>query len=274
MGKTSSDKFSDVPIRVRSWGVIVLILFVALLHPMLTLLFVGGLVGWGINEYFKVHQIKSSLTIRSVLVVTALFMYTGYVNNYFLFVVLSVLIVLILSCYVYFLVGNFLVAKKVMLGIVICVFSIGHLFFLRLIDIQDNYWFGLKLFVLILLLTELNDVFQYLTGKLFGKRKIVPKISPNKTLEGFVGGVFLTIVLSISIGPFTIPGYRLYVYALLGIAIGVLGFLGDVCLSAIKRDAGVKDFGNLIPGHGGLLDRVDSLAFVLPLFYLLLRFFR
>nr|WP_256602797.1 phosphatidate cytidylyltransferase [Sphingobacterium multivorum] len=146
----------------------------------------------------------------------------------------------------------------------------SHLAFIRSIKMDGIAFLGLKLIGYIVVLTELNDVFQYLMGKFFGKRKIVPRISPNKTIAGCVGGIGLTIILSNLLGYFLLPFQNFLYFSLFGLFFGILGFWGDVLFSYLKRKAGVKDTGTLIPGHGGLLDRIDSLIFNAPLFYALI----
>jgi phosphatidate cytidylyltransferase len=125
---------------------------------------------------------------------------------------------------------------------------------------------------LLLMATEANDVAQYVWGKSFGRRKIMPKVSPNKTWEGFLGGWATTAALIWFLGPMFIPvsGVGLAVIAL---TLPIAGFAGDVTMSAIKRDIGVKDTSALIPGHGGILDRADSLTFTAPLFFHLTAYF-
>ncbi len=115
------------------------------------------------------------------------------------------------------------------------------------------------------MLTELNDIYQYLFGKRFGKRKIVPKVSPNKTVEGFLGALTATTATALALmflTPFTLPEALMA-----GMLIASAGFVGDVVVSMIKRDVGIKDSGTLIPGHGGILDRIDSLTYTAPLFF-------
>ena len=113
---------------------------------------------------------------------------------------------------------------------------------------------------------------QYLWGKLLGRRKIMPTVSPNKTWEGFIGGWITTAVLIWFLAPIFTPlkGLGLTVLAF---ALPLAGFAGDVTMSAIKRDIGVKDTSRLIPGHGGVLDRADSLTFTAPLYFHVLAFF-
>ena len=130
---------------------------------------------------------------------------------------------------------------------------------------------GPALLVFLIVLTQFNDVAQFCWGKTCGNRKVVPKVSPGKTIAGLLGGVFTTIAFATVLGPWlTFLDYRHA--ALAGLIIGVSGFAGDVCISALKRDLGVKDSGSTLPGHGGVLDRVDSLTYTAPLFFHFLYF--
>ena len=122
--------------------------------------------------------------------------------------------------------------------------------------------------IFLVVTTELNDIYQYLTGKSLGKRKILPQISPNKTIEGFAGGLLLTPLLSIGLGTLLRLPISMFTLAIIGLAISFFGFWGDVTFSYLKRRAGVKDTGTLIPAHGGLLDRIDSLLYNCIWFYL------
>lgn len=129
-------------------------------------------------------------------------------------------------------------------------------------------------FLFLVLLTETNDIMQAVIGRRFGKRKITPVVSPNKTLEGFAGGMCSTITLSILTAPalttWTIgrsPVEWVLIALFAGALISLFGFLGDINMSGIKRDVGVKDGSNLLPGQGGMIDRIDSLTFTAPVFY-------
>lgn len=121
-------------------------------------------------------------------------------------------------------------------------------------------------------LTEFNDIAQYVWGKSLGRRKILPTVSPGKTWAGFWGGVGTTAVAAWTLAPLLTPIPPLQA-VVIGAAIGAFGFLGDITLSALKRDLGLKDSGGILPGHGGILDRVDSLLFTAPLFMHFLRYY-
>ena len=158
-------------------------------------------------------------------------------------------------------------------GLMTCVFNLGFAAYLSRAPLsQAPEAGGAGLVFFLLLVTELNDVAQFVWGKLFGRHKIIPKVSPNKTWEGFVGGWITTAAAIWFLGPLFTP-MRGIGLGTLAFALPLAGFAGDVTMSAVKRDIGVKDTSRLIPGHGGVLDRADSLTFTAPLFFHLLLFF-
>lgn len=145
--------------------------------------------------------------------------------------------------------------------------------FIFLISIANtNYKFTPFLLLGAFILIWINDTGAYLVGKNFGKQKLFPSISPKKTVEGFLGGLFLACVASYFIAEFTETLDFSY-WLILSIVVSVFGTLGDLIESKFKRQANVKDSGVIMPGHGGLLDRLDSIIFVAPLFYLFLRLY-
>ena len=122
------------------------------------------------------------------------------------------------------------------------------------------------LLVYLVVLTEINDIAQYTVGKLLGHHKIIPKVSPAKTVEGLLGSVLVTTGLAIALAPWLTPFDLLHAVCI-GLLLSLTGFIGDVSISAMKRDLGIKDSGTLLPGHGGILDRIDSLTYTAPLFF-------
>ena len=121
-----------------------------------------------------------------------------------------------------------------------------------------------KLLLFFVVVVEISDVFQYIWGKCLGKKKIIPKISPNKTWEGFVGGIMSASFVGMGLW-WTTPLSPLQALVM-SFIITLVGFGGEITMSAIKRDLGVKDYSTLIPGHGGILDRIASLCFAAPIF--------
>jgi phosphatidate cytidylyltransferase len=152
-------------------------------------------------------------------------------------------------------------------GIMTLVFGISHIAYLLVLPEASNPNAGGPGLVLFLVfLTQFNDVAQYLWGKTLGRHKIIPKVSPNKTWEGFLGAVATTTLLSLLLSGWLTPmSWRVAIAA--GLLISIAGFIGDVTLSALKRDIGLKDSGSMLRGHGGILDRIDSLTYTAPLFF-------
>ncbi|MBE7040818.1 MAG: hypothetical protein E7400_02495 [Ruminococcaceae bacterium] len=161
--------------------------------------------------------------------------------------------------------------SRAFFSLVYGVLFIMHLSYIRM---MDN---GRLLVVLAFLGAWLPDTFAYFAGRFFGKHKLIPQVSPKKTIEGSVGAVLGAVITFAVYGLILQFGfdYRVnYLWlSLLSLACGVVSQFGDLSASVIKRECGKKDFGNLIPGHGGMLDRIDSLVFIAPLVYYFLLIF-
>jgi phosphatidate cytidylyltransferase len=152
------------------------------------------------------------------------------------------------------------------LGFIYLGWMFSHVGFLA----NSPHAYGYLLFLI--LAVEGSDVAAFLAGKLFGRRKLRPEISPNKTWGGSLGALAISMALPWLLR-FSFPHFGAPQLVLTGVIVGIGGQLGDLTISMIKRDVGVKDMGALIPGHGGLLDRIDSLIFVGPLFFHMVRWF-
>ena len=159
---------------------------------------------------------------------------------------------------------------KVQWGLMICVYCLSHVPALLTLDIPGYAGLNPLLIVFLILVAQSSDVLQYVWGKLFGKHKVSPAISPSKTVEGLVGGVLSSTAVGAAL--WSITPFNPWQAALIALTINVLGFFGGFVLSAIKRDRGIKDWGSMIEGHGGMLDRVDSISFSAPIFFHIVRF--
>lgn len=156
-------------------------------------------------------------------------------------------------------------------AIMIAIYCVSHVPFLLFLDIPGYEGQQVLLIVFLIVTVQGSDVLQYIFGKLFGNHRVSPNVSPSKTWEGLIGGLVSASLLGAALS-FITPFTPLQAGAI-AFMICLLGFLGGLVASAIKRDQGVKDWGHLIEGHGGMLDRADSLVFATPIFFHIVRFF-
>ncbi|RUQ39076.1 MAG: phosphatidate cytidylyltransferase [Candidatus Competibacteraceae bacterium] len=162
-------------------------------------------------------------------------------------------------------------SAKIQWGIMVTIYCISHVPALLLLDIPGYTGQNALLLLYMLLVVQMSDVLQYVFGKIFGKTKIAPVVSPSKTVEGFIGGAAGATLIGAGmwwITPFT----PLQAGAMAFITV-LMGFLGGLVLSAVKRSLGAKDWGTMIKGHGGMMDRMDSVSFAAPIFFHLTRYF-
>jgi phosphatidate cytidylyltransferase len=160
--------------------------------------------------------------------------------------------------------------SKTQWGLMVCVFCISHIPALLTLNIPGFEGRGLQLIAFLALVVQGSDVLQYVWGKLLGRRKVAPKLSPSKTVEGLIGGVASATAIGASLYWLT-PFTPLQAGAI-AFTVCMMGFLGGLVMSGVKRDAGVKDWGQMIEGHGGMLDRLDSLAFAAPVYFHFIRY--
>lgn len=200
------------------------------------------------------------------------------IDNYNYFLVVAPIYIFVASAALMSLIGKtqgFLAVIGVLhWGVIACTFFLGHIALLMRTPLSETPEAGpAGLVFFLLVITQLNDVAQYAWGKTLGRHKIVPRVSPNKTWEGAIGGWLTTTALFVWLAPYFTPLRGWGELLLIGAVLPVLGFMGDITMSAIKRDLGVKDSSSLLPGHGGVLDRVDSLTFTAPWYFHMLAIF-
>lgn len=265
--------------RTKSWWIMCGIFFFAcFINNVISYCALGLLSFFAFRELYSVLGFRDSDREALLLAIIAIPIqyYLAYINWYGWFIILIPIIMFLVLPIILVLKGDTHRITKSMAmlqwTLMLSVFGISHLAYLLSMqepDISKNAvpftagGRGLLLFVVVL--TEINDVMQFVWGKLLGRHKIVPKVSPNKTWEGFVGGILSTTIIGYFmrfLTPLT-EGYAIFVSFMVAIS----GFFGDVVLSAIKRDKGIKDMGDVIPGHGGIFDRIDSLSYTAPVFF-------
>jgi len=155
-------------------------------------------------------------------------------------------------------------------GLMLCVFCLSHVPALLTLDIPGYEGRHLLLIAFLVIVVQSRDVLQYVWGTLFGRRKIAPNLSPSKTVEGLIGGVLSATL--IGAGLWWITPFSPWQAGAMSLIVTLMGFFGGLVMSAIKRDRGVKDWGQMIEGHGGMLDRLDSVVFAAPIFFHLTRY--
>ncbi len=164
-------------------------------------------------------------------------------------------------------------------GLMLFVYCLSHAYLvIETSPVSDPPVGNVGWFLFLVLLTETNDIMQAITGRRFGRTKITPRVSPNKSLEGLLGGMATTVVLAVVSAPWLtgLTSGRSFAAGLLvsvgaGVLISLFGFLGDINMAGMKRDVGVKDGSRLLPGQGGMIDRINSLTFTGPVFYYFVR---
>jgi phosphatidate cytidylyltransferase len=275
-GRTTIDNLNA---RIRAWWKMCAIFAVAVVSGR-----IGSLILFGIISFLAMREYMTLVPTRrgdhrtlfwSFFVIMPLQYYLIGIQWYGLFAVM----IPVLAC-VYIppsiaIAGDtehFLErASKVQFGIMVCVYSLSHAPALLLLKIPGFEGHDARLLLYLVIVDQMSDVLQYVWGKLVGKRKIAWRVSPNKTWEGFLGGALSATALGTALWwatPFT-PLQS----AGMSLMICILGFNGGLVMSAIKRDIGIKDFGVVIEGHGGILDRIDSLCFAAPIFFHLVRYY-
>lgn len=266
--------YSELSQRIKSWWVMVIVFSLAMvLHRNVSLVFFALISFLALKEYLSI--IPTRRADRRVLFWAYLaiplqyyWIATQWYGMFIIFIPVYVFLFLPMRMVMVGETKDFLRAAGTMhWGMMTMVFSISHVAYLLVLTPTPGFSVGGAGLVLFLVfLTQFNDVSQYVWGKLLGKHKIIPRVSPNKTWQGFIGGVATTTLLAALLSGILTP-LTLWQALAAGVLISVAGFIGDVTISALKRDIGVKDSGSLLPGHGGILDRVDSLTYTAPLFF-------
>ena len=265
--------------RINAWWIMAAVLGAAFYGGMWTtvgLFFVLSCAA--LREFLRLIELRPSdqyLAILAFAVFTPLQYWFIYDKWYGMFAILIPVYAFLLLPFLSALTGDtrdFLGrTARLQWTLMLCVYCISYLPALLMLPFTNHFaGLNVQLVVYFVLIVQLSDVLQYVFGKIFGKHALVPKVSPNKTWEGLIGGAGTAILLGVLLRGLT--PCRAGQAAMICLVLVIAGFAGGLCMSAIKRDRGVKDFGTLIKGHGGILDRMDSICFAAPVFFHICRY--
>jgi len=273
------DTVANLNARIRSWWGIVFVFGAALLFGRVVTLVLFAILSFlAFREFMSLTPTRAgdhrSLFLSFFVVVPVQYWLIG-IDWYGLFSIFIPVYVFLLLPALSAMAGDttdFLARNaKLQWGLMLTVFAISHAPALLLLDLSGYGLPSALLLLYLMIVVQISDVFQYVFGKLFGRTRLSPAISPSKTVEGLVGGGLTAVLIGAILSGIT-PFSPLQAAAMSAVIV-TGGFFGGFVLSAIKRDLGVKDWGRMIEGHGGILDRMDSVSFASPLFFHLTRYY-
>ena len=245
--KISEKKFNNIVQRIFTWFIIIILFLLGSINRICMLMLFGLISILSFKEFLQFAYIKYDNELKIYNLTINLVFYIGiYFKNIYILLILFLFICL-----------KFYKRGFIIFAFFITTYLIGSISYIDDLNFIINY----------LILIELNDVFQYISGNILGKRKITPKISPNKTVEGLIGGIIFTTLTATLLKNFVNINFQVKFIPY----ICLIGFIGDVFISALKRKVNLKDSGTLLLGHGGILDRVDSLIFTAPIILLIFK---
>ena len=276
--KTAANRVNLVE-RVNAWWVMVAVLAVAFLTgPTVTLVLFALASFFALREFVTLTPSRPGdrlpLSVSFFLVLPLQFVLIG-LERYGLFTIFIPVYAFLLLPSIAALrsdVEDFLSrSAKQQWGLMVTVYCLSHAPALLMLTIPGAPGRDALLLFYLLLVVQMSDVMQYVFGKLFGRTKIAPLVSPSKTVEGFIGGGIAATLIGAAM--WWITPFSPLASAAISAVIVLMGFLGGLTLSAVKRSIGAKDWGVMIEGHGGMLDRMDSICFAAPVFFHIVRFF-
>lgn len=274
----ASPVIDNLNARINAWWIMVMVLGSAILLGNLAFIILFAFISlFALREFVSLLPTRRGdyfpllVSFYFVIPYQYYLIYTDWYGLYSIFIPLYVFLLIPIASLKQEDTTHFLErSAKIQWGLMVCVFCISHV--PALINLKLPGFEGEKIWLAIwlIIVVQASDVLQYVCGKLFGKHKVAPKLSPSKTIEGLVGGIILATSLGVIMSWLTPFNY--WQATLIGAIVCIFGFFGGLVMSAIKRDRGVKDWGQLIQGHGGMLDRIDSICFSAPIFFHILRY--
>ncbi|MDS1137858.1 phosphatidate cytidylyltransferase [Nitratireductor indicus] len=264
--------------RVNAWWVMIIFMGGALLFGRTGIILLFGFASFAaLREFVTLTDTRRGdhwALAASFFLILPLQYYLVFIDWYGLYSIFIPVYAFLLLPIVAALRGDtdrFLVrVAEVQWALMICVFCVSHVPALLTLQIPGYEGRNLLLIAFLVVVVQSSDVLQYVWGKLAGRTRIAPRLSPSKTVEGFAGGALSATL--VGAGLFWMTPFTPWQAGALSFVIVLMGFFGGLVMSAIKRDRGVKDWGHLIAGHGGFIDRLDSVIFSAPIFFHLVRY--
>ncbi|EJL56678.1 putative CDP-diglyceride synthetase/phosphatidate cytidylyltransferase [Rhizobium sp. CF122] len=274
----SNAAIENLNARIKAWWIMVILIGLAFLAGRIGVLLLFGFCSFAaLREFITLTDTKRAdhwALAAAFFVVLPLQYWLLWERQYGIFSIFIPVYAFLLMPIISVLRGDterFLIRiAEVQWALMICVFCASHVPALLTLTIPGYEGRNVLLIAFLVIIVQLSDVLQYVWGKLFGRTKIAPSLSPSKTVEGFVGGVASATLIGAAL--WWITPFTPFQAGVMAFVITMMGFLGGLVMSAIKRDRGVKDWGHLIEGHGGLIDRLDSVIFSAPIFFHIVRY--
>jgi phosphatidate cytidylyltransferase len=274
--KNKTTDYTELSQRIKSWWWMIGMIFLALVLSETT-----AIVFFAFLSFLALKEFLSIVPTRQADRRVIFWAYVAIpINYYWVSIAWYGMFIVFVPVYVFMFISVLLVligetrgfirsAGILHWAVMLNVFCISHIAYLLVLPEKNTAAGNIGLVLFLIFITEFNDVCQYIWGKMLGRHKIIPRVSPNKTWEGFLGGVTTVTLCAGILAPFLTP-LTFFMGMGVGTILSISGFFGDTIVSSVKRDLQIKDTGKMIPGHGGILDRLDSLIFTAPLFFHLL----
>ncbi len=270
--------WSNLNLRMRSWWIVAVVFMLAISSSKLISLILIGFVSFlALKEFFTMVPTRLSDNVPilcTYLCIPIQYYWVG--SQWFTMLIVFVPVYLFLFIpMIMVLVGDtkgFLGAAATFhWGVMATVFAVSHIAYLNMLDYHGIH-IGPQLVVYLFALTECNDIAKYLWGKFFGQHIILTRISNKITVEGVIGGIVVTVILSMMLAPVLTP-LSLLESLCVGVLIGIFGLIGELVVATISQDVGVKDSISLLPGHGGILARLNTLIYTAPVLFHFIHYF-
>ncbi len=273
-----SDVIENLNARIRAWWVMVVLIGIAFLAGRAGVVVLFALCSFAaLREFVTLTNARRAdhwTLALSFFVVIPLQYWLVWAGEYGIYSIYIPVYCFLLAPIISALRGeteDYLIrVAEVQWALMICVYCASHVPALITLEIEGFEGRGVLLIAFLIVVVQLSDVLQYVWGKLLGRHKIAPHLSPSKTVEGFLGGVGSATLIGASL--YWLTPFTPLQAGVMALIIALMGFFGGLVMSAIKRDRGVKDWGHTIEGHGGFIDRLDSVVFSAPIFFHLTRY--